>query len=178
MKFISLTRLQNFYTKVKALIDGKVSKAGDTMTGNLTIGSAKVQTNGYVVGTWVQSTASNALSSKPPRIVVQDSSGWFYSRTPAQILGDIEAAVATDYSATLTTTWSGSSAPFYQTVNISGIVSSDTPIIDMVPTTSAYATQETEWARIVKAEAVTGGIKFYAKEKTTTALPIKVKVIR
>lgn len=65
--------------------------AGGTMTGNLTVGQSKIQTNGYVVGTWLQATAGNALSTRPPRICVQDSSGWIYSRTPDQILGDIGA---------------------------------------------------------------------------------------
>lgn len=88
-KFISLDRLSEFKTK---LLDLFVQKSGDTMTGNLTVGSAKVQTNGYIVGTWLQATANNASSSKQPKICVQDSSGWIYSRTPEQILSDIGGA--------------------------------------------------------------------------------------
>lgn len=66
--------------------------AGGTMTGELKVGSsAKIQTNGYVIGTWLQATTANALNSKPPRICVQDVSGWIYSRTPDQILDDIGA---------------------------------------------------------------------------------------
>lgn len=177
MKFISLERLQSFYTKVKALIDGKVSKSGDTMSGDLTVGQAKMQTNGYVISTWIQSKANLALNTKAANFVVHYNN-WFYTRTAEQTRDDIGAAAVADYTATVTTSWSGSSAPFTQTVSISGILAADTPIIDLVPTTSAYATQETEWAKIVKAEAVAGGIKFYAKEKTTTALPIKVKIIK
>ena len=88
-KFISLDRLSEFKTK---LLDLFVQKSGDTMTGNLTVGSAKVQTNGYIVGAWLQATANNASSSKQPKICVQDSSGWIYSRTPEQILSDIGGA--------------------------------------------------------------------------------------
>ena len=60
--------------------------SGGTLTGNLT--------GRYITGTWLQSTADNALSYAPPRICVQDSGGWIYSRTPAQILDDIGATAA------------------------------------------------------------------------------------
>lgn len=69
-------------------VDGKVSKSGDTMTGTLTVGSASLQTNGYVKGTWFQTTANVALSSTPSQIAVL-SGGLVYSRTPSQIKGDI-----------------------------------------------------------------------------------------
>lgn len=65
-----------------------VNKAGDTMTGNLTVGSASMQTNGYVTGTWLKTTANIALSKTPTKIAVLDD-GWVYSRTPEQIKSDI-----------------------------------------------------------------------------------------
>ena len=67
---------------------GAVNKAGDTMTGDLTVGSASIQTNGYVTGTWLKATADTALSKTPTKIAVLDE-GWVYSRTPAQIKSDI-----------------------------------------------------------------------------------------
>lgn len=67
---------------------GAVSKTGDTMTGNLTVGSASLQTNGYVTGTWLKTTADTALSSTPAQIAVLFN-GWIRSRTPSQIKSDI-----------------------------------------------------------------------------------------
>ena len=67
---------------------GAVSKAGDTMTGNLTVGSASLQTNGYVTGTWLRTTANISLGSVASKIAVLND-GWVYSRTPAQIKSDI-----------------------------------------------------------------------------------------
>lgn len=67
---------------------GAVAKTGDTMTGNLTVGTASLQTNGYVTGTWLRTTANTALSSTPTQIAVLNN-GWIYSRTPAQIKSDI-----------------------------------------------------------------------------------------
>ena len=65
-----------------------VAKTGDSMTGTLTVGSASLETNGYVTGTWFKTTANTALSTKPSKIAVIDN-GWIYSRTPAQIKNDI-----------------------------------------------------------------------------------------
>lgn len=159
------------------MIDAKVSKSGDTMTGNLTVGSAKMQTNGYVVGTWFQSNANIALGEKGTKFVVHHNN-WFYTRTAEQTRGDIGAAAVADYTATVSTSWSGTAALFTQNVAISGIAATDKPIIDLVPSTTAWETQEAEWGKIVKAESYNGGIKFYAREKTTTALSISVKVVK
>lgn len=69
-------------------VNNKVSKSGDTMTGTLTVGSASLQTNGYVTGTWLKTTANVSLNTTPSSIAVL-SGGWIYSRTPAQIKSDI-----------------------------------------------------------------------------------------
>lgn len=67
---------------------GAVSKTGDTMAGNLTVGSASLQTNGYVTGTWLKTTANIASSSAASKIAVIND-GWVYSRTTEQIKSDI-----------------------------------------------------------------------------------------
>ena len=66
--------------------------AGGTMTGNLKVGSASVQTNGYVVGTWLQATAVNHLANAATKFAVQDSSGWIYHRTASEALSDMGGA--------------------------------------------------------------------------------------
>lgn len=60
--------------------------SGGTLTGNLT--------GQYFTGSWLQTTASSNLTSKPNKIAVLDESGWIYYRTPAQILSDIGAAAS------------------------------------------------------------------------------------
>ena len=75
---------------------------GGTLTGNLT--------GQYITGTWLQGTASNQLQTTPQRICVQDTSGWIYSRTPSQILGDIGGAPKYIYSTTDLTAGSSSLA--------------------------------------------------------------------
>ena len=67
---------------------GAVSKTGSTMTGNLNVGSASLETNGYVTGTWLKTTANIASNSAASKIAVIDN-GWIYTRTAAQIKSDI-----------------------------------------------------------------------------------------
>lgn len=62
-------------TKISDLNDDVVSGkylplTGGTMTGNLKVGSASLDTNGYVTGTWLKTTADTALSSTPSKIAV------------------------------------------------------------------------------------------------------------
>lgn len=72
-------------TKISDLNDDVVSGkylplTGGTMTGNLKVGLASLDTNGYVTGTWLKTTANTALSSTPSKIAVIND-GWIYSRT-------------------------------------------------------------------------------------------------
>ena len=105
---------------------GAVAKAGDTMTGDLTVGSAKMQTNGYVTGTWLRSTANIALSTKPSQIAVVND-GWVYTRTPEQVADDIGAITSGNLTQTLGT--STDKAPSEKAVNdaISAAVSGGLP---------------------------------------------------
>ena len=105
---------------------GAVAKTGDTMTGDLSVGSAKMQTNGYITGTWLRSTANIALSTKPSQIAVVND-GWVYTRTPEQIADDIGAITSGDLTQTLGT--STDKAPSEKAVNdaISAAVSGGLP---------------------------------------------------
>ncbi len=71
---------------------------------------------------------------------------------------------------TLGTSWSS----LTQSVSVSGITANHNAILDVVTSTSNYEAQQTEWAKVYKAETYNGGIKFYAKEATSTALTIQV----
>ena len=71
------------------VVKGKyLSLTGGTMTGNLTVGSASLETNGYVTGTWLRTTADTSLGSAASKIAVINN-GWIYSRTAGQIKSDI-----------------------------------------------------------------------------------------
>ena len=89
-------------------------------------------------------------------------------------------AVSNMYTTTLDTAWSGSEAPYSKVQTVSGILSSDYPVVDLVPS-STYETakqQEDEWANIYRIEASANTLTFYAHRKPTVSLPIKVQCIR
>lgn len=71
---------------------------------------------------------------------------------------------------TLGTSWSS----LTQSVSVSGITANHNAILDVVTSTSNYEAQQAEWSKVYKAETYEGGIKFYAKEATSTALTIQV----
>ena len=71
---------------------------------------------------------------------------------------------------TLGTSWSS----LTQSVSVSGITANHNAILDVVTSTSNYEAQQTEWAKVYKAETYNGGIKFYAKEATSVDLTVQV----
>ena len=72
---------------VKAALDSKLNTSGGTLTGNLT--------GQYLTGTWLQTTRATDLGSTPSKVAVLDGSGWVYSRTLAELKGDIGVDTAT-----------------------------------------------------------------------------------
>lgn len=90
-------------------------------------------------------------------------------------------AVSSIYSGTLAAaSWLGAAAPYTQDVTINGILATDEPIIDLVPS-STYATamtEDEEWGYIYRAVTSADTITFYAKEKPTGALNFKARCIR
>jgi len=99
----------------------------------------------------------------------------------ALIPADIGAAVNVVYTATIqAANWSESEAPFSQSVSVSGILSTDTPIIDVVMS-GTYGTdieRSSQWNYVYRAVTGANSITFYAKTKPTIDLPIQIKVVR
>ena len=86
-------------TTGNATIGGALESGNATVKGTLsTTDNATIGGNlsaNYVTGTWLQGTAANAATTKQDRVCVMDSSGWVYTRTLAQILGDIGISCGT-----------------------------------------------------------------------------------
>lgn len=84
-------------------------------------------------------------------------------------------------AATITTNWSGSSAPYTQSISVKGILSTDAPHITPVysSTLETALMEKDAWAMISKAEASDGTITFTCfEDKPTTAISIQIEVIR
>lgn len=89
-------------------------------------------------------------------------------------------SVSANYTATIGTGWSGTAAPYTIAVTVTGIVASDTPMIDLNPS-ATFATAEKQieaWGYVYRAVTAANKITFYATEKPEVSIPIKIKAVR
>lgn len=101
--------------------------------------------------------------------------------TSAVGAGNIQSgAVSTTYTATVPTGWSGSTAPYTKAVTITGLLATDSPIVDLVPS-STYTTASLQieaWGYVYNAVATANTLTLYATDIPTVALPIQLLVVR
>lgn len=91
------------------------------------------------------------------------------------------SGIAVEYSATITTTWSGTSAPYTQTITVTGIKATDVPIVDYKPS-GTYSTDSTAeenfMSCIHRITTAANSITVYAHSKPSASIPIRLRVIR
>lgn len=91
-----------------------------------------------------------------------------------------KASVETYTVSVPTTSWSGTSAPYTKTISVSGVLSTDTPIVDIVPSTT-YSTAKSQleaFSKVYRITTATNSITIYTTEKPTTRFSIQLKCIR
>ena len=111
------------------------------------------------------------------RNIVQEFDSHTNESASLDNFGHVKHAILT---ATLDTNWSDGSAPYSNTITVSGILATDTPIIDVVMS-GDYEIDEQRievWGYIYRAVTADGSITFYATEKPTVSLPIQIRVVR
>lgn len=100
---------------------------------------------------------------------------------PITITTGMLPAISATYTATIAASaWTGAAAPYTAAVTVNGMLAADTPIIDLVAS-STYSTAEKQieaWAAVYKAVTAANRITFYAAEKPTVELSIQAKVVR
>lgn len=85
------------------------------------------------------------------------------------------------YTTTISTTWTGSNAPYTQTIAVSGILATDNPVVDCVlsAATATALLQEKAWNCISRITTAANSITVTCnKKKPVTAIPIQLKVVR
>lgn len=109
----------------------------------------------------------------------------FTATEKAKLAGIATGATANtviDTTCTLTVAgWTGAAAPYTQTVNVTGILATDRPILDLSvsSTVSTGIDEIDDWALISKAETGAGTITFSCYEDIpATELTVNVKVVR
>lgn len=93
----------------------------------------------------------------------------------------VGAATSARYTATLSSgSWSGSAAPYSQTVTVSGLLSTDAPLLDIVQTgtESTDSARREAWGLITRAVANTNSLTVYASEKPSVNLPVQMLCVR
>jgi len=100
------------------------------------------------------------------------------TRATLDELGHVNHGVLT---ATLDTDgWTGSEAPFVQIQEVSGILATDVPIVDVV-LSGDWEVDEARleaWGYIYRIVTSNDSITAYAREKPDVALPLQLKVVR
>lgn len=125
MKYLDHSGVVYLWSKIKSLVSGYLPLSGGKLTGNLT--------GQYITGTWLQGSASNHSANKQDRVVVQDSSGWLYHRTLAELRSDI----LSNMSVTLTSSgWTLSGGVYVQTISVSGVTTNSVLIVASAPSNS------------------------------------------
>ena len=174
-EFVSLARLTEIINNLKSRIQGKVAKSGDTMTGNLKVGEAELGTNGYVTGTWFRTYTDIASDQTSGKFCILRNT-WIYTRTTEEVRQELTVPTVKDFVVSLGTAWTGTTPLYTQEVTCAGLLATDSVFVDVV-TDVNWEKQEIEYSKIVRVEVLNGKIKFYAKEKTASALSIKMKVV-
>lgn len=76
--------------------------------------------------------------------------------------------------------WTGAAAPYTATVQVSGLLAADEPIIDIAQT-GTYATDRTmrsDWALVARAVTGAGQLTLLADAVPNGALPLRIRVFR
>lgn len=134
-------------------------------------------TSDDLVNYYTKTDTNNLLGTK---VSIDYLTNNYYTKTNTDNLLRAKATTAL-YNTTLTSSSWSSTAPYTQTVSITGILSTDTPIVDVVldANTSTAMTQISAWVCVSKIVTSNGSITATCLEnKPTTDIPIQLKVVR
>ena len=158
-------------TETNALLDTKVDK----------VSGKGLSTEDY---TAADKTKLANIESEANKTIIEQATGSSTSSVMSQdaVTTQLNTKATTNlYTATLLSSGWSSSAPYTQTVSVSGILSTDTPIADVVldVVTSTAMTQISAWMCVSNIETADGSITATCFEnKPEIDIPIQLKVVR
>lgn len=174
--------LKSLFTTAPGAV-GPTANSSLGFSGTFTVPQVTVDKTGRVTAITAR-TLTMPAKPTPSLTVTSSGSGDFVKSISASgstisyVKGS--AASTVTYKVNIGTTWSGSAAPYKQTISVSGMLASDNPIVDVTPD-SAYDTavsQVEAWGNIHRITTAANSITVYANDKTEVAIPIQLKCIR
>lgn len=158
-------------TETNALLDTKVDK----------VSGKGLSTEDY---TAADKTKLANIESEANKTIIEQATGFSTSSVMSQdaVTTQLNTKATTNlYTATLLSSGWSSSVPYTQTVSVSGILSTDTPIADVVldVVTSTAMTQISAWMCVSNIETADDSITATCFEtKPEIDIPIQLKVVR
>ena len=188
----SHTHDDRYYTEseIDTKLAGKADSSHNHAAGNITSGTLGVARGGTGVTanpsmlTNLGSTTAASVFAASPRPGVTGTlpvaNGGTGSTTAAAARTALGAASTTRYTATVSTTWTGSSSPFYQNITVSGILATDTPVVGVnYGSDSAANVQYSDaMSNVFRVATSANTIQVWVKDKPTISFPIQIKVVR
>lgn len=172
----------------KPSIPTLLSTTGQSTTDGMTQSAITTALNGKTDSSSLSTVATSGdyddLLNKPtiPEMLQSTGTSTTNGMTQSAITNALNGkAVVTTFDTTLSTSWTGSSAPYTQTVSVSGVLSTDNPIVDVVlsSTTSTAISQLAGWGCVSKITTSNGSITATCfEEKPTVSIPIQMCVVR
>ena len=171
-------------------IENKASKKVPSAAGNMAtlladgaLGDSGKLASDFSASTHVHGNLTNdgKVGSTADLPLFTGTGGVVETKTATNARSAIGAASTVTYTATIpSASWTGSSAPFSKTVSVSGILSTDTPIIDLV-LSGTYATDTAmieDWGKIYRITTAANSITVYATEIPSASINIQLKAVR
>ncbi len=177
-QFASVNHTHSGYVPSTRTVNGHALSSDVTITANDISAQEKITAVGILKrsSSGTISAASSGTDFAAPTHASRHASGGADAITPSAI----GAATYAAYTASIGTTWSGSSAPYTQTISVSGILASDNPIYDIVQThnESTDSVMREDFAKITDIVTSAGKITVYASDSTSNPIPIRLLCIR
>ena len=174
--------LKSLFTTAPGAV-GPTANSSLGFSGTFTVPQVTVDKTGRVTAITAR-TLTMPAKPTPSLTVTSSGSGNFVKSISASgstisyVKGS--AASTVTYKVNIGTTWSGSAAPYTQTISVSGMLASDNPIVDVTPdsTYDTAVSQVEAWGNIHRITTAANSITVYANDKTEVAIPIQLKCIR
>lgn len=169
--------------EVKASINGIV----DDLKAAAGAGEIGAAAHGDITGASTVQAFMNAVADK--RVVWKSDSAKYIRVNSDKVIETSADGTAWDkargdtreYTATISAAWSGSAAPYTQTVTVSGITAEDMPEItpEYASVLATAQAQEKAWGQISYADTGVNAITFTClRYKPAVAIPIKIRVVK